>query len=311
MMTTSGITNFSLNRREIIEGAFELLNIYQPGEEVEQDDMQYGSKMLNGMVKAWEAQEIHLWTKTEAVLFPALNQPSYTFPTANATESYVETTLSSNEIAGQTTLSIVSSTGMLISDYIGIQLDDGTLQWTTISSIPDSASVIVAAPLTSAAAEGNIVVAYTTKIGRPLQIYSARRNTYANNIDTPLTPYAYQEYFDLPNKNSPGGYPSCWMYNPQRDTGIFYLWQAPSLVTDKIRFTYARSLQIFSTATNTSDFPQEWIEVLQFQLAIRLSHRYGKRQLARDLKNDADAMLQELLFWDSEQASIYIQPSRY
>lgn len=310
-MSTSGITNFSLNRREIIEGAFELLNIYQPGEEYDPADMQYGSKMLNSMVKTWEARRIHLWTKTEAVLFPALNQPSYTFPTTNATESYVETTISSDEAIGQTTLSVTSSDGMLTNDYIGIQLDDGTLQWTTISSVPNSTTVIVNNALTETATEGNIVVAYTTKIGKPLQIYSARRNTYDNNIDTPLTPYSYQEYFDLPNKNSPGGYPSCWMYNPQRETGIFYLWQAPSLVTDKIKFTYARSLQIFSTAINTPDFPQEWIEVLQFQLAIRLSHRYGKRQIARDLKNDADTMLQELLFWDSEEASIYIQPSRY
>lgn len=310
-MTVSGTVNFNLTRDEIIKDAFYYLNAYTPADTIPAHDIVYAANQLNKMVKAWEAKSIHLWTKTEATLFLALNQAAYTLtPTgANATESYVSTTIGADEAAGQTTLTLTSTSGMTANDYIGIVLDSGDFQWTTISSITNATTLVVASALTGAASSGNAVYAYTTKINRPLQIYSARRNSSIDQ-DTPLWPYTYKEYFDLPNKTSPG-IPTSFTYNPQRDTGILYIWPVPSEVSDKIKFTFARPLQDFDIASNTPDFPQEWLEVLSMQLAVRLSPRFGKRNSITAFKNDADMALQDLLSWDNEDASIYIQPAYY
>lgn len=310
-MATSGSVDFNQTRNEIITDAFALLNVYAPSDTIKSDDMQFASNQLNKMIKAWQAQGIHLWKKKEATLFLALNQSTYTLsPTGdNATQSYVETTISADEATGQTTLSITSSSGMSVNDYIGIVLDSGDLQWTTISSIPTATSVVIAAALTDDASEDNAVYSYTTKINRPLAIYSARRNSVANQ-DTPMFKYAYEEYFDLPNKTAPG-IPTTYTYNPQLNAGLLYVWPAAEDVSDKIKFTYYDPIEDFDSAADTPDFPAEWLEVLTYQLAVRMSHRYGKRALIRDLKNDADFMLQNLLDWDNEEASIYFQPAKY
>jgi hypothetical protein len=308
-MSTSGSIDFIQNRNQLITTAYALINVYQPDDTIPSVDMQYGSTLLNMMVKSWESQDIHLWTKTEATLFLELNQAQYTFPGANATNSYVETTLSADEASGQTTLSVTSSSGMSVNDNIGIILDSGELQWTTISVIPNSTSVTVADALTDDASSGNNVYTYTTAIDRPLRILSCRRNS-DDDQDTPMFNYAYEDYFNLPNKTS-SGIPTTWTYNPQRSTGILYIWPTPSDLTDKVNFTYLRSIQDLDQAINDPDFPQEWLEVITYQLAVRLSHRYGKRNQIRSLKEDADVMLASLLAYDNEPASIYLQPSRY
>jgi hypothetical protein len=308
-MTTSGSINFNQTRNDIIITAYALINVYQPDDVIPSVDTQYAGTLLNMMVKGWESQDIHLWTKTEATLFLALNETQYTFPGARATASYVQTTLSGDEASGQTTLSVTSSEDMTVNDNIGIVLDSGELEWSTISAIPDSTSVTIADALSGDAAEDNNVYVYTTAIDRPLRILSCRRNSDADQ-DTPMFNYAYDDYFALPNKTSQG-IPTTWTYNPQRSTGILYIWPTAIDVTDTIKFSYIRSIQDFDQAIDDPDFQQEWIETIAYQLAVRLSHRYGKRNQIKGLKEDADMMLANLLAYDNEPVSINFQPSRY
>ena len=53
------------------------------------------------------------------------------------------TTLDADEAASQTVLSVTSTSGFANSDNIGIELDDGTRQWTTISSFVADDTVTV------------------------------------------------------------------------------------------------------------------------------------------------------------------------
>src|SRR6185436_1436929 len=89
--------------------------------------------------------------------------------------SYGRTTISAAEAAGQTVISITSNTDattnpgttvtMTSGDYVGIELDDGTLHWSTISGTPSTTMTIVDA-LTSAAASGNYVWWFTARAQR-------------------------------------------------------------------------------------------------------------------------------------------------
>jgi hypothetical protein len=67
------------------------------------------------------------------------------------------TTLSGNEAAGQTVLSISSAAGLANGDFVGIVLDTGQMHMTTIVGAP-AATMTVANALPSAAASGNAVV---------------------------------------------------------------------------------------------------------------------------------------------------------
>lgn len=309
-MSTSGSTNFNLNRNQIIAIAFQHLNVYTEGDTISNGDNQFASNLLNMMIKAWQTQG-HLWLKTEATLFPIIEQAAYSLNAsgANCTDSYVDTTLNADAAAAATSLTLTSSSGMTVGDYIGIVLDTDALQWTTIATIPDSTHVTIATGLTSEATSGNAVYAYTTKIDRPLNIMSVRRNQ--NDIDTPMLRLSRQEYFDLPNKNSTtsSSTPTSWYYDPQLSAGVLYLWPTNSTAAQIIKFTYQRPIDDFDAAVNDPDFPTEWLEVIAMQLAVRLSYRYGKRNQIQALKADADAMLEGLKDFDNEEGSIYFQPS--
>jgi hypothetical protein len=92
---------------------------------------------LNAMVKGWQETGVHVWTEKEATLFPAVDQVSYAMggsATDHVTESYAQTQITAIEAAGQTILSVDDTSDMTALDHIGIQLDDGTLFWSTVAS---------------------------------------------------------------------------------------------------------------------------------------------------------------------------------
>ena len=68
-MATSGSTDFNSTRNEIIYDALRRINVLGENEIASAYDLELTNRVLNRMVKAWEAQGIHLWTKSQAVLF--------------------------------------------------------------------------------------------------------------------------------------------------------------------------------------------------------------------------------------------------
>lgn len=311
-MAVSGTATFNLTRDEIITLAFQHLNIYTSNEAISPADKQYAASMLNMMVKTWQAQNIHLWKETEATLFLNLNQRSYSLSTSgdNATMTYVSTTLTLDTLSGATTITVDSTAGMTVGDYVGITVSSGDLEWTTISTIPDSTSFTIPAPgLSDSAVEGAAVYAYTDKIERPLYVFSSRRNSSADQ-DTPMWKLARQEYFDLPNKTNTG-IPTSFYYDPQLNQGKIYIWPEPISTSDKVKFTFARPIFDFNTALNTPDFPAEWLLPITMQLAVLISPRYGKRNQIDRMKADADALLESIMQFDNEDASIYFQIRPY
>jgi hypothetical protein len=308
-MATSGVTDYTSNRNQIVDMAFYYINVYDVSDPIDAADRAYANRLLNMMIKSWQAQDLHLWKKKEAVLFLQYGQTTYELGSsgANATEDAVYAELGDDEASGSTTLTLDSTEDMTVGDYIGIQLDSGYLQWTTISTIPNSTTVTIPAPgLTGDATSGNVVYTYTTKIVRPLRVYGARRNS-SGDLDTPMFLISHMDYFNLPNKTITGT-PNSFCYDPLIPMGRLYVWPAPITVTDKIKFTYYEPIQIFNEATDDPDFPDEWVEPLAKQLGVQLSYRYGKRDSINSLKNDADQLLKQILSFDNEDASVFLQP---
>ena len=263
------------------------------------------------MIKAWQAQGLHLWRKTEATLFLTADQQSYTLSATGdrATLSYDETTLNGAHSSGATTIEVTSTAGMTAADLVGIELTDGTMYWTTVSVVTDSDTfTIPAAGLTGAASDGGKVYSFTSKIARPLRILDARRVVDGNEI--PIQLISRKEYFDLPEKDS-AGVPVLAFYDPQLTTGKLYIWPASDNAVDLIKFTYERPIEDFVSTSDNPDFPIEWAEAITYNLAVRLYPEYGNDATRfQGLKAEAAEYLSLAMAFDSEQESIFFQPGR-
>ncbi len=274
-MATSGSTDFSVNRDDICKAALRLINVIAAEETPEADDIQNASQAMNMMVKAWAGEGIQLFTQKRATLFLQNSKTKYSLgPTGDhATLSYTSTTIRVAEAAGQTSLEVTTTTGMTASDYIGIILDSGNVHWTTISSITDSDTVVVASGLPTAAAAGNNVYWYTTKIPRPIKIIHAFiRN---GDDDYVLDQYTRDRYWEMTRKTW-SSRPTAFYYENTHADGTLYTNYQATDFTETLELIYQRPIEDFDSTANTPDFPQEWYEALKYNLAIRIAPEYGR-----------------------------------
>ena len=159
-------------------------------------------------------------------------------------------------------------------DHLGIVLNNGLTQWVTVATLPGAGVITFADTLDDAVDSGNYAFAYTTTQGRVLQVPKARMYTFQSQNENPMTILSRQEYMDLPQKNQPG-MPNQWFYSPQREVGLFYIWQVTNDSSVAIRFTGYRPLLDFLIPTNTADMPQEWVLPLIWNLSKELGTSYG------------------------------------
>jgi hypothetical protein len=193
---------------------------------------------------------------------------------------------------------------MTAADFIGVKLNDHTIHWTTISTVPDSTSVTIASGLASAAASGKKVYAYTTKAGRPQKIVNAYRRD-KNNIDTEIAIIGESEYWQQSNKSSDGPPVEVW-YQPTMTTGTLYVWPVDGGANwDKLVLSAQYLPDDFDTQANNPQFPIEWANTIVWNLAAELASEYGipEREQKR-LWTVAEHKLSELLAYDAENASV-------
>jgi hypothetical protein len=77
-MATSGSTNYSLTRNDIIQEALELLGVLAAEETPAAADVATADRSLNMMVKGWAAKGINLWRQTEGSLSATALATSFT-----------------------------------------------------------------------------------------------------------------------------------------------------------------------------------------------------------------------------------------
>ena len=311
-MATSGSYNYKLTRDKIIKRAMHRANIVNMNQAARADDHEYAVDIFQGLLKLWQAEGIQMWKRKQATLFPAKQDEQYAISSSTSdhvTNSYVNTTLSAAEASGQTILSVTSSTGMTAADNVGIELDDGTRQWTTIASVDSSTQITVDVALTDDAASGNTVVTYTSKINdRPLRILDMRSVDIANDKNSiPMQMIGYDEYFNIPVKTTDGR-PNNFYYDKLLDNGQIYLFPRPDEVNQVIEFTYHEQWQDVDNSTDDIDIPQEWTLPLIYGLAAELAVAYGKFQEFQILEGKAREYKETVRQFDNDEADFHILP---
>lgn len=309
-MATSGSVDFTVNRTELVESSLRLAGLLEPGVSASPKQNTQAVQTLQIYLKHLISRGPHLWRQEEGVLFLDEDAQSYSLgPTggeATKLSDLVSTTVDGAHTASDTTILLDSITGMASGDRIGIELADGTRQWTTINGAPAALTVTLTTGLTGAVDDGATVYTYTSKIERPVRITSIRR--LHDGIEVPVATVSREEYFQLPNKGSAGKVVQAY-YQPTLTNGKLYVWPTADNVADQIRFTYERAFEDMDAVANNLDLPVEWVETVKYGLAYRLAQEMsGSYERISMLKAEAESREAQLLAFDQEYASVYLAP---
>lgn len=317
MPTLSGSVDFNMTRNQICTDALILLGSFEEAETPNAEALEYSIRQLERMLKHWQGQGTHLWSRREATLFVTPSQAAYELGPSSSDHAAEDneisrTTLSADEASGQTILSVTSSASMTAADKVGLVLDDDTFHWSAIASVDSPTQITIDDATASAAASGNKLYAYTNDLVRPLRIIDVRRRNEDDDNDTPIITQSHEEYQRLPNKTTDGE-TNIVYYHPEHRNGrgTIYLWPRPSTVSRTIRLSCVLPLQDFDASGNNADLPTEWLDAIVWNLAKRLLPKYGAsgQASAQDIKAGGTTMLNEMLQWDNEPESVYFGPA--
>ena len=302
--------DFTRTRREIIKEAYELIGAIEPDATVSTNEESSAVTSLQLILKQNQGDGLWLHTYKDCILFLEKDKTQYSLgPSGDncAEESdVVSTTLSDDHSTSATSIKLTSGTGMANSDKIGIELDDGTAHWTTISSGGGTTTAVVASGVASAASDGNTVYTYTSKIQRPLRIADTTLRD-SNNIDTPVSIISLSEYRSLSNKQADGERIVQVAYDPQLTDGILNVWPRTSNVVNRLAFSMKRPVMNIDGYGQHAEIPTEWLDWITWELAYKLSFKQPLPLQERMLiRNEADRLKEALT--DYEHTSFFIDP---
>ncbi len=311
-MTTSGTSVFNPTRDDMIRRSLRILGATQAGETPGAQEIDDANAALNAWVKEQEASGLHLWAEVEGIAF--LQPQQYNYGMGGGSTDHITlasslgtVTLTAAVAQGANSLPVtsVSGTSIAVGNFVGVFLenDNNTIFWSTITAL--TGTIIIADPLPTAAAAGSLVFFYANQIDRPLRIVDGRRFQLSSQIDTPMIMMSRVDYRQQPNKTNTGVITQ-YFYDPQLATGQLWLWPNPPDSTIAFKFTWMRSLQDFVTASNTADFPQEWVNTIVWNLAVELIPEYDVPPARQEfIVKRALASLELAQTWDKEPESIY------
>lgn len=306
-MTLSGSSDYNNTRNEILYTAMRKCGMLAEGETPTAQMIADAADCLERVIKAWQAEGLHLWTYAEYRLF--LETAKYKYSLGSTGDHIVDVdnlTTTSIKVAGSqsdTTIDVDSITGISTGDNIGIVMDDNTIHWTTVNGSPAGDTVTLTAALDGDTAIGKAVYVYTSKAVRPLQITHGRTQVTLTN-ETILEILGREDYFSLSNKSSTG-VPVQIYYNPSLTNGTLYIWPVVNNETYYLNLTVQKPIDDFDAAGNNPSLPVEWLQPLIWNTALDLAPEYGvDDSLYSMIKERADYWYERILESDTEQSDI-------
>jgi len=314
-MATSGSFNYSINGTLIIKNALIDAGILRDDQTVESDMETFALYRLNLLLKSLQSVGLHLWRTKDTTLLLESGKSDYTLGEGGDryAETIHETTLTSGVSSGGQNLTIESNANMNLNDVIGIELDDGTVDWTTIDAVSTSTLATVASGLSSAASSGNKVYSYTSVAPQPLKIhegYVVQKDS--PNNQTPVNIISNNEYMYLNNKTTSSGYPNQIQFRPEISTSELRVWPVPDNNTTKLVMTVELPLEDIDAVADDLAMPSYWFEAIHTAMVYQLGKSYAApRDSVRMFKKDAEEAKEEAKAFGVENTYIQIVPEGY
>ena len=149
---------------------------------------------------------------------------------------------------------------------------------------------------------------------KPLRLIQCvlRNNSVTPYIDIPMQVISKNEYMLLGSKFSTGFVNSVYL-NPGLTSSVVQVFLTPDTNTATnytLLMTVQRPLYDISSASDTPDFPNEWLNALVWGLADELAIEYGLPVNHRqELMLKAEKYRNQLMDWDVEYESTFFQPN--
>ena len=316
-MASSGSYDFTVSRNEIINSALQHVGIIGEGETGTTSQISEAALLLNMIVKLREADGMPLWALKRGYILPFTGVSSINTDSHVVTD-YETTTLTAASAASATTLTAVI-TGFSDSDQIGIELDDGTVDWTTVNGAPSGTTITITTGLTSAASSGNRIYGYTAssdRVQKPLRILQADLlDVTGGTSHEIISDLSFTDYYRFGGRDTTG-IPNQLYYDlsPSSDTALETngrIFVAPQFSNGDyvIEFTYHRPFMDFDASTDNPDFPQAFYLPLMLELAALLGIKGGVTiEERRELKSEAKMYREEALATVQPEGSIFLMP---
>lgn len=322
-MATSGSYDYSRTATQIVTAALENLSVINAGGSVASADETTAIARLNFIAKQYNAPSsgVNLMphSRQRVTLILAKGQQSYLIGSAStdsrASTAVGRTTVSSAYASG-TSLSVTALTDttsypgstitMTASDLIGVELDDGTVSWTTISAASGS-PITLGGALAGAAAAGNKVYWFTSRAQRLVYVESVVLRDEDLN-DTALSVYrdvrAYEE--GVASKHSDGD-PTCVLIENLRSNTRLTFDSQPQDVTKTVVITGWYPNEDYDATSDDIAFPQEALRFLTWELSFELAPAFGRAWSVEMEKNRLEAR-QAFLNLNPETTDLYFRP---
>ena len=307
-MSVSGSFDFTQNRSEIISNSFVEAGVLRPDETPDSDESVFAAVQLNMMLKAWQADGLHVFANRQATLFLERDKINYKLGATgdHATESFSTTAMRVAAVDTDTTMEVDSTTGMTAGDYIGVEIDDGTMHWDTVATVTDGDTVELTTGVDGAVAVDNVVYWYTTKIQRPLNVTNAYYRF--NSSDSRMYRISKSDYMRLSDKNTETQ-PSQFYFDKQLTNTELNLYGEPNSVLGQVVMSLQFPFDDMDAATDNLAFPAEWLEAIHLGLAYRLARSYrSKDPKTLILKQDSEQAKYAVMGFDEERADLDLHP---
>jgi hypothetical protein len=320
-MATSGSVDWAVTRDDVIKAAYRLV-LADEDFTPTTNQTNNAALLLNAIIKSWNVTlDMPLWGMAYGYILPTTNVSSFTVPsTSNVVSTFAITTLSADAAATDTSITVDSGTGIDDTYAIGIEQEDGSIHWTTVSGTLVGTTVTLTDALTEDAVDGAYVYAYatTTRLKRPLRIVAANRldilavegGLQTSNIELEII--TTSEYINESPDFHIDGTVLKLAYEPNTPSaGTIRVWPQFQDGKSYIRFRYQRLLEDFDTSTDNPDLPVEWNLPLIYELAITLGPTYSLDiiKLAK-MEATRDRWLEQIGNGDYEEGSIHFYPHR-
>lgn len=310
-MAASGSYDFSMSRDDLILSAHQHIGAVGEGETCTTAQTTEAAKLLNMIVKLRAKDGMPLWALKRGYVLPVTGTASVS-TSGQIASSYVQTTTSAAASSGGSTVTLTSVTGVANGYNIGIGLDDGTMQWTTVSGAPSGSVVTLATTLTDDVASGNYIYVYQTanRVPRIIRVIEANVNNLVGSNSYPINQISRTEYYELGNRTA-ASTPNQYYMDIGLTSQEMYVYPRFSNSQAIIEFSYQAPFQDFDASTDTPDFPQEYYLPLMMELAFFLGPKFGVPSDERKLLlQEAQMYFSMALESSYPEGSIFVQPNR-
>jgi hypothetical protein len=312
-MTTSNVQTFNPARDTILKRSLRLVHAYAANDEPRPEQLIDARETMNMMLKSWQMDGLR-WLNQFATLFLNEGQAVYNLAPRTYTgfshcaTSYVQTTTTAAMAIGASVAPLTSVTGITTGDYIGIENDNGIIEWFT--GTVAGLNVTLSGTLGVAATSGNLVYSHTlsSQIKRPTRVTAVRKmySTVASEgNETEIDMISRSDYDNTPSKTSQGKIVQAY-YDPQLECGRLYVWPTADYCGDKLVLSIDRPIDDLVADTETIDLPKEWLEAITYGLADRIAPEYQiplPEQSALSVR--ANAAYNRILSFNREETSLY------